>query len=516
MKRLYLLLALLLAFHFPQKTIAQATAWRPFKPGLIYTYNTVGVTATDLHTLRVDSSYATAAGDSVYTFNRLMRRPSPTDASFYRSRNNLFGARLRWRPGTAEYFLEANAETVGTTPMTPAAFTLRLLPRAAVGSTWTASSQPALTATLSSRSFGNGSGLTDTVATITLSNGQTLQLGRQTGLVQGPQWLTLAGASSTWKATYAPQTVLQSFYSPLALFSMQPGDELGYTREPFTISPFPCTSGTILRRILSRQQTTDSLIITYQYQERTQYYAGPNCGTNTGTFTSIVQTGRMAFSLRTGKSRQFTTIGLLTGEYAPYMSGIQYSGAFEMALGIVANSYLPTTCQTNPQLRFHRVYPNNILSGRYLPGVDALGWQQEFAVTSNTNPAQTGLGDLHTYDLTLSYTRRTLAGTSTPYICGSPINFTNLLANRAAQATAIATLHPNPATEQATLTFAVPARAAAILTLTDALGRQVWQAPLAPGQTTATVPLAGQPAGLYLVQLKVIDATPVTWKLTHE
>lgn len=192
MKRLYLLPTLLLVLHSPQKATAQTTAWRPFKPGLIYTYNAVSATATNLHTLRVDSSYVTATGDSVYTFNRLMRSPANSTYTFYRSRNNLFGARLRWLPGTAEYFLEANAETVGTTVMTPTALSLRLLPRAAVGSTWTASSQPALTATLSSRSFGNGSGLADTVATITLSNGQTLQIGRQTGLVQGPQWLNLA------------------------------------------------------------------------------------------------------------------------------------------------------------------------------------------------------------------------------------------------------------------------------------------------------------------------------------
>jgi hypothetical protein len=105
-------------------------------------------------------------------------------------------------------------------------------------------------------------------------------------------------------------------------------------------------------------------------------------------------------------------------------------------------------------------------------------------------------------------------------ICGSPLGFVNLLPTRAAQAAAIATLHPNPATEAATLTLATPARPGTTLRLTDALGRAVWHAPVPAGQSAVAVPLAvplaGQPAGLYLLHLTSPDGANATWKLTHE
>ncbi|WP_460551484.1 T9SS type A sorting domain-containing protein [Hymenobacter daeguensis] len=133
-------------------------------------------------------------------------------------------------------------------------------------------------------------------------------------------------------------------------------------------------------------------------------------------------------------------------------------------------------------------------------------WFQSFS-------PQLGLGPLLTGETALVYfVRNTFAG---PVICGTPTNFANLLPTRAAEAAALATLHPNPAAEAATLTLAQPARAAHRLHLTDALGRTVWSTSLTAGQTTATVPLAGQPAGLYLLHLTG-SGTNGSWKITHD
>ena len=125
------------------------------------------------------------------------------------------------------------------------------------------------------------------------------------------------------------------------------------------------------------------------------------------------------------------------------------------------------------------------------------------------------MGDVFTADgQRLIYYRRTLNGTTTT--CGSPLLFAGLLPTRAAQAAALATLHPNPAAEAATLTLVTPARAGTTLRLTDALGRAVWSAPVPAGQSAVAVPLAGQPAGLYLLHLAGPDGANATWKLTHE
>lgn len=108
MKYQYLLVAFLMSV-LSLRAQAQATAWRPFRPGLVYGF----AQATDpgtLHTLRVDSAYATAGSDSVYAFNRLLRPLSGSVTLHGKSRNNLLGARLRWQPGTYEFYLEADAE----------------------------------------------------------------------------------------------------------------------------------------------------------------------------------------------------------------------------------------------------------------------------------------------------------------------------------------------------------------------------------------------------------------------
>ncbi|HET9504217.1 MAG TPA: hypothetical protein VFO93_11795 [Hymenobacter sp.] len=505
MKHKYLLAAFL-AGALGQQAQAQTTAWRPFRPGFVYgfTQNPGTVSTYSIRTLRVDSAYATAAGDSVYTFNRLLRAPSPSSSYAVKSRNNLFGARLRWQPGTSNYYLEANAEAA-TGQATPVALLLR--PRAAVGSTWTASTTPALTATLSSRVVSPTSA-TDSIATITLSNGQQFIFSRANGLTQGPQWLMLSASATTlatqWRQFSTPQPGL-GVYDPRTLFSMNVGDEMGYIAEvPYLWGSLLCKSGYRLRRVSSRVVTADSLIISYREQRLITTYSTPNCGGQPGTVLSPVQTGRWAFSLRTGASPQFPFLALLTGEYRPYLPASGLGGL------LVGNSYtldFPGTACLNygSQLAFLAMYPMSNNANQYMGGIDGLAINESYDVGAKMGPYYFQ----DAYNNKLSYFRK--AGVA----CGSPINFSTLLPSRAAEAAAAATLHPNPAAEAATLTLAAPTRPGTVLTLTDALGRRVWSREVAAGQTSLPIALGGQPAGLYLVQLAAPGAAPLTWKLNH-
>ncbi|RZL02533.1 MAG: hypothetical protein EOO62_22010, partial [Hymenobacter sp.] len=430
MRHRYLLAALLLA-TLSQQAQAQTTAWRPFRPGRVYGF--VGTSPTAVHTLRVDSAYATATGDSVYTFNRLLR-PLMTGNTFnnLKSRNNLLGARLRWRPGTSEYYLEANAEPALGGSAVPT--TLLLKPRAAVGSTWSASTTPALTATLSSRVLGSAAGSTpDSVATITLSNGQVLTLSRQYGLQAGPPWLTLVTGTATppanWQQAMLPQIGLGN-YDPRSVFALNVGDELGYEYAELNPFSFPCYSGSRLRRIIARQQTADSLLISYKEQDRIVTV----CGTTT-LLTPITQK-RWAFSLRTGASPQFSYLGLLTGEYRPVSPT---SSAFALFMG--QGYQAPTS--TVACLADTKVQPFLAMYGGspyYQQGID-LGYR------SYSFAGGLGVGLWRAYDseyTSLAYYRK---GT---VVCGSPANYSTLLPSRAAEAAAAATLHPNPAPEAAT------------------------------------------------------------------
>ena len=492
------LLAALLLFSGLRAGAQQA--WRPFRPGLIYSFSGPG--SGSAYTLRLDSAYRTASGDSAWTFGRILKTTDGHEQStnpygiYRKSRNNLFGARLIWQQSLKAFMLENIAEG----SFQPAV-ALQLRPQAAVGSSWPASISPALTATLTSRGLQSVTGQFDSVAVITLSSGQVVRLSRGSGLLEAPQGLGTAAATAQWTQARLPLTLAQSAYNLLALFTMQPGDELGYETNPVNILPYGGSRSHTLRRVLTRQQTADSLIFTFQQQTHTEFFASPS---NSGS-VQIYPVGRerWAFSLRTGKSVQFPALPLLTGEYESMFGSVRPS--YFVGRGITLSS---SGCGgSGPYLSFIGVFPGfNAPAGQYSTGID-IGWQQAFSQAL-------GLGYVFTSDgEALVYYRRS---TGSPLTCGSSMDFVNLLPTRAAQAAAIATLHPNPAAEAATLTLAQPARPGTTLRLTDALGRVVWSAPVAAGESALPVPLRGQPAGLYLLRLSGPDAVGATWKLHHE
>ncbi|WP_210516492.1 T9SS type A sorting domain-containing protein [Hymenobacter terricola] len=489
-------------------TASAQQAWRPFRPGLIYSFATSGSPGSSF-LLRLDSAYTTVTGDSAWAFNRLLRPFDGTAlggayafSTSRRSRNNLFGARLVWQPGTAEFSLESVAEG-----SYQAALSLRLRPRAAVGSTWAASTTPTLTATLTSRTWQPVSIIpgspSDSVAIITLSSGQVVRLSRQYGLLAGPRWLVTSNSAPQYEASQLPVPLANSPVYPATLFNMRPGDQFGYAETPQSVGSPPCTSTYTLRIIQTRQVVADSLLYTYRQQARIVNYAIFGCFGTPGAVIGPVQNGRLAFSLRTGQSPQYEALPLLSGEYKAL---VPQATSLVVGLGI-SLSAIPSCQAGNAVLAYEQMHSFSTVGGvaSYAPVSDG-NWFQAFA-------PQIGVGDTRTYETFLQYSLRTTSGGSVT--CGSVANFINLLPTRAAQAASLATLHPNPATDAATLTLATPARPGCALRLTDALGRPVWSATVPTGQTTITVPLAGQPAGLYLLHLSGPNAM-ANWKLTHE
>ena len=483
--------------------------WRPFRPGLIYTYEVPGATSSGrfstlgIYTLRLDSAYMTATGDSAWAFNRVMREISgytpgnERAVRFRKSRNNLFGQRLLWQPGSAEYTLETVAEGAAQ-----AGATLRLRPRAAVASTWVANAALGINGTLTSRRLQTVNGQPDTVATITLSTGPVVRLSRRFGLLEGPQWLTLGGTPPQWVATELPATLAQSPYSPLRLFDLQPGDEIGYSADQGILTPVACSQTKTLLRIVSRSQSADSLIYTYRTQSRFESFGAPGCAPASITYTPVGN-GRWAFSRITGRSGQFADLPMLTGEYR-----ISSTSAVSMSRGFVQLQPGGGGCGGNQLLAYEQLFNTGPLNGNGtfgpIPDLNALSLYS----------VPLGLGMVSGRDAYLAYYRRTRNGATTT--CGSPQAFAGLLPNRAAQAGAVATLAPNPAAGVASLTLAQPARPGTTLHLTDALGRTVWHGSVPTGQTAVAVPLAGQPAGFYLLHLSGPAAPSATWKLAHE
>ncbi|WP_375416422.1 hypothetical protein [uncultured Hymenobacter sp.] len=479
--------------------MAQVTAWRPFRPGLVYAFRTAK--ADIIFTLRVDSVYADGP-DSVYRFNRTLRQ---LDGSRYvPTTNNLFGARMRFRPGSGTYTFFLDADTLGPARQ----WTLQT--EGAVGSSYEQpAGQRAGTARVASREERQIlPGVRDLTLTLrTQPDGDTLVFSRRHGAVQLPRNLYRGqpGSQPLYLADVPVPIGESKYYSPTVLFNYQPGDEFGFRTEDW-INPFPCFITYTLRRILTRQQSTDSLSYTYLEQIRHQAVSGLDCGsTNTTSFTPVT-TKRLAISLRTGQSPQFPYLGLFTLEYKRASAGQSDRQAIQAGLPIIMSR--ASGCQeTDFSVSNVRLYPQSGTSVAlkvFVPGIDYLAWLQGFA------PA---VGLVYVYQDNLACSRRQLSNGQRSE-CGTCGDFVTLLPARAARAAAAATLHPNPAAgSAATLTLAAPARPDTTLSLTDALGRRVWSTSVGAGQTALPVPLAGRPAGLYLVQLLAPGAAPLTWRL---
>lgn len=499
MKRLYSLLLVLLALTSRPGAQAQVTAWRPFRPGLVYAFRTAR--ADSIFTLRVDSVYA-AGPDSVYRFNRTLRvlrgnRYVPTS-------NNLFGARMQFRPGTGNYTLVLDANVPG------AARQWTLQSATAVGESYdqpVGAGPPSTATVLSKEEREILPGLRDEVLTLrTQPDADSLVFSRRYGAVQLPRSLygSMRGSRPLYLAEL-PVPISQSrYYAPTVLFDYQPGDEFGFKAYDGLFTAFPCSEGFRLRRILTRQQTADSLLYTYleQSRSRTLSVGAPGCATTASSTVSPVETRRLAISLRTGRSPQIPYLGVFTAEYA-VLSRDQL-GISGVAAGLPITPRPAGGCGS-PSVGATYLYRRLAdSSGPTGFGVIADAGCQPFTGV--------GVGQISTCAEYLTCYRRQLPNGQRSE-CGTCGDFSTLLPARPAQAAAVALLYPNPATSAATLTLAAPARAGTTLALLDALGRRVWSVPVTTSQTALRVPLAGRPAGLYLVQLAAPGAAPRTWRL---
>lgn len=276
-----------------------------------------------------------------------------------------------------------------------------------------------------------------------------------------------------------------------------------------------CSNDKLLRRITGKRLTADSLIITYKEQRRHEEFGFAGyCYAPAQVVYSAIAAKRWSLARAgnqwqpNGAPLQLATLWLLTGEYVagkgPMPGPLPY-----LLVGLPVPSGGGNGCDGQLPISYTPYYQQNSQQSSTSPihatGFDYAAWHYRFGA------GQTTTGEFWN---NLIYSCKLVNGAMVT--CGSALGFVNLLPTRAVQAAAVATLYPNPATDQATLTLAQPVRPGSALRLTGALSRTVWTALVPTGQTTVAVPLAGQPAGLYLLHLIGSKTTPVSWKLNYE
>ncbi|GAA3928758.1 T9SS type A sorting domain-containing protein [Hymenobacter algoricola] len=476
---------------------AKAQNWRPFRPnGDVHAFR--GAAPDTVLTMRLDSAAVNGA-DSVYYFNRIMRRAS--SFSWKKSVNNQFGQQMRYNVAQRTYVLFWNGGSVNGFSLDRA---LVLKPFVPVGTTWSSFfTDYGVTTKLLSRGTSLIDGVQDSIATFQVGASLTVVLSKHYGLVSAPKDLAFGlPAPQMLTLVRRPEAAGRSYYNPSELITLQPGDELGYKQEPIYYNTFMCYQGWLLTRTVSRQETADSLIYTFQQQRRTEYSAAPGCP-GASVSVSPVRTIRLAASRRTGiwaanaqtnSVIKFNNVELLSYEYRP-----QSTSSILMGHPVVPGRS-GAGCGGAAKLRQQMLYrTGNAIN--YQPGLDALAWESKMA---------NGVGVASQYEHSLIYSRRNSQA------CGSRADFVTLLPVKRAQSVASLQLYPNPATTSATLLLPAPARAAATVRLLDGVGRAVLTQPLTAGQSTATLELQGLAAGLYLVEVQLPGEAPRHVRLQHQ
>ncbi|RSK48465.1 T9SS type A sorting domain-containing protein [Hymenobacter rigui] len=488
--------ALMLSLVLGVAGTAAGQNWCPFRPaGDVHAFR---LAATDtVLTLRLDSA-GVQGPDSLYFFNRIMRRTMTR--AWYKSRNNQFGVRLRYQATQQMYQLEWNAEAGQPAASVPLPVRLK------TGSSLTIGSGPtAVTVQATSRTVRMLEGTADSVLTLTLSTGAVYEISKNFGLLTAPgpggRSLTLARR---------PGPAGQSYYNPLTLLTLQPGDELGFETRPIMSSGIDCYHEWILRRVVSRQQTADSLVYVFQQQTTRMQSNAPSCYPVPSTVTSPVQRVRLAASLRTGRWGGSGTLlsnnlvprraELLAYEYA--MLPNQLLMGFPVLAPSAVSPPAGIGCTGASLLQQQALYWESG-DNSFHPGLDSRAWGQAL---------NAGLGLTAQYETTLTYYQRTSNGSS--ITCGSRTAFSALLPNRNAVATALK-LYPNPAAAEAVLELSEASAAGTQVTLLDVTGRTRLTQQVPARATRLVIPLTDLAAGLYVVRIKQPGHAPVLLRLQH-
>ncbi len=472
--------------------VAQTTgaAWRPFRVGHTYTFETDG-SPKELETVRLAAGRVVGA-DSVYDFAPFYRAvignevyppgcQQSSSALFRVERNTPFGAMLLV-PTQGAYTL-VFTDSAAATYSLPA----RPLP---VGASWAFSAGVTATVTrLAIEPIGTAA-VADSVMQATLSTGAQVVLSKSFGLIDAPDLRTLASAAPTnLHLLTIPERVLGGLPGDSPL-DWQPGDSVLW----YEHGPSICEMGYTLTRYLRRQLSTAS--DTIYYYGTTQVVRidwGPGCSSGRRVTVGSPQPFVRA--------RYVGTVRAQVGELLRRLlvSPPPGPGQGYVNQGAYYPRATPAGCFGGWRFRYFAYYASDscgtllgaIDFGRLYETVNGFGVMASFGVWGDE-------GQVVWYRH---------AGQT----CGDRRGFAaDLLAAPALLPAAAVQLFPNPATTSARLLLTGLKSGPVALTATDALGRWVWAQTQTIGpEAEVALPVGGWAPGVYYVRVSVGEGTRV-------
>jgi hypothetical protein len=480
------LLALLGGLALPAAAQTTGAAWRPFRVGQTYYYET-NQTPPQLETVRLAGAQ-TIGTDSVYRFASFYRPVTSADTfqttclppwipMFKPDTNTPLGAQMEVEL-SGDYVLRL---TTGVA--------VRIRPGSLpVGASWVFCANPAITATVVTREVQpvGAAQVPDSVAVVALSNGGQLVLSKQFGLLNAPDLRTLtAAAPIALELLTIPERGLGALPRNTPI-DWQPGDSVIWSES----GPSICQSGWSVTRYLSRRVSANRDTI---YHGGTIQYASITYGANCSGGRNVYVSPPMPFTRSTYVGNGGDQIGHLLGQVAlpgqPTMSsgqGFVNQGAYYVPIG-------PLNCLGGWRFRYSAYLQLDTCRNALAGGID-FGQNIETLDGFGVISSRGVWGD----EGNVVWYR---SGNQT---CGSIQGFprSELLATPALLPAERVQLFPNPATTTARLNLTGTKGGALNLTATDALGRRVWQHTQTIGPDADLVlPTASWAPGVYYVRV---------------
>ncbi|GAA4391534.1 T9SS type A sorting domain-containing protein [Hymenobacter koreensis] len=495
MKHLYALPVLLALVA----SAAQAQDYRPFRMGTAYQF-TEAVTAADtIHTLRLESATLVGA-DSVFRFNGRVvgkRFVAPgCYATHVQRPDNLFGATLTKRPGHEWRLSAANGRT----------FTLR--PRAALNQPWPATAA-GLTAQVTSRAVAPVLGQPDSVVTIALSDGKTLQISKRYGLLSGPALGAYLNGQRVRQLSLSALPELRlgtALTGPLAVHDFQPNDVfLKHSQHEAFVGL--CSEEWERDSVLTRTPNQTGDTITYTIWSRTlrrQYSytnAPPNsCSGPAGT-TLLPPVVRTVVVTRSGSSSVGNVPMLTNSAMSPVNTGTRVVRV-SLATSSSAAAYMrrPITPLITRQVACGPFTGDSVRLSEIIDNT----FEQRFAAGLGLVSSSTwGLSATFTTTL-LGYRKVNLPTGSGTEQWGTLRTFSQILKVADYRPAASTAVFPNPFAQELTVRFESGRAHTAQLRVFNALGQLVHETscPVSAGTQQLALALPALPAGLYSLHLR--------------
>lgn len=481
--------AAVLAFFFLTCVSALAQNFQPFRKGLTYHF-----TAQDsIYSLRVDS-VKVANGDSVFFFN-----PTVKPVNFQSSsgcgvnftvrakvrQNNQFGQKVIKKPDGVFIFRTENGQE----------FTLKS--KVGTGQNWQFSSDPLLTASLTTKNLELIYNISDSVYTYALSNGEVIKLSKNFGFIKSPNFASYADSSFTPKSLnlYAiPEKNLgTSIHDILKVYDFQPGDEFGY-HNTASRPGYNCYDQWSLIKIITRKPIPNGVSYTVNTTIHRLGYGSnqtpdPTCmGMNIPrTYTHNNQT--ISYTHQPGTDVELLTNGFYVssaprtyGNNTAYNTGTYSTG-----------TYINSDYNQRVQMEVENF--------GFCPAINSFVGQPDAKerysyATGLGKVKESGLISFYNYVETLVYYKK---GTE---IYGDRAAFMQLLGSKKERVISQIKTYPNPFTTEVTLKLSeLTASGKSKISILNTLGQVVYQTEAAVGTREITLNLPQVAKGVYVVQV---------------